>query len=102
MKKVIYADLDRTEGVVLQLETKNYYRLNETAQIVWQGLAAGKSAPDIARQIENDYQVPYDTALSDTNELISNFRRESLLDVDPSASVRPSVESARKSKKDAS
>lgn len=102
MKKVIYADLDRTEGVVLQLETKNYYRLNETAQIVWRGLSAGKSLEDIARQIEAEYSISYEAALTDTQQLASDFRRENLLEVESGSSVLPAVEAARKSKKDAS
>ena len=36
-RKVVYADLDPKEGVVLNLVTKNYYRLNETSQVIWQG-----------------------------------------------------------------
>jgi hypothetical protein len=78
-KKVIYADLDPKEGVVLNLETKNYYRLNETGQIVWRGLSSGKSVRAVSAEISETYDVPSETALADVEEIVSHLKRERLI-----------------------
>jgi hypothetical protein len=95
-KKIIYADLDPTEGVVLNLETKNYYRLNETGQVVWQALAAGRNPEEIARSISEAYETTYETALCDVREVVSKMKEESLIDPPPTPSF--SVEKAHASK----
>ena len=35
---VLFTDLDGLEGVLVDLNTKKYYQLNETASLVWRGL----------------------------------------------------------------
>lgn len=78
-RKVIYADLDPKEGVVLNLDTKNYYCLNETGQLVWQGIAAGKSPETIAKKLSEVYDVPWKAALADVKEILSQMEREHLV-----------------------
>ena len=78
-KKIIYADLDPKEGVVLNLDTKNYYRLNETAQRIWQGLSARKTLEAIAEELSRDYEVTKEEALRDVHDLLAELKRESLL-----------------------
>ncbi len=79
--KVIYADLDPREGVVLNLETKNYYKLNETAQIVWKRVADGLPAETIAKEIAEQYDVTEEEALRDVADLIAQLKREDLVTV---------------------
>lgn len=77
--KIIYADLDPKEGVVLNLDTKNYYRLNETGQLIWQGLAAGKSAETITSELVERYEVATDIARTDVDEILLQMTRERLI-----------------------
>jgi hypothetical protein len=35
---VIFTDLDGLEGVLVDLNTKKYYHLNESASLIWRGL----------------------------------------------------------------
>jgi hypothetical protein len=77
-KKIIYADLDPKEGVVLNLDTKNYYRLNETAQVIWKALAAGKNETQIADELCDQFEVTRDEALRDVADLLTHLKREQL------------------------
>jgi hypothetical protein len=80
-EKIIYADLDPKEGVVLNLETKNYYRLNETGQRIWQGLLDGKSAEALSEELTLAYDVTPETARADVDELLRQMQREELVTV---------------------
>lgn len=98
-KKVLYADLDPTEGIVLNTDTKNYYRLNRTGQVIWQQVAAGKSADEIADRLVTDFEVNRVEALADVKELLAQMKREQLVE-SPAEAKTYSVTDARKSKKE--
>ena len=34
---VIFTDFDGKEGILVDLNTKQYYRLNETGSLIWRG-----------------------------------------------------------------
>jgi len=101
--KVIYADLDAQEGVVLNLDTKYYYRLNETGQIVWQAIAAGKKEEDIAVDLSRAYEISEEDALRDVSDLVAQMKKAALIHSSTSEPLAPSasfsVQSARQSKK---
>lgn len=78
-KKIIYADLDPREGVVLNLDTKNYYRLNETGQLIWQRLSAGQSEDEIAGELTKRYDVTEEEAKADIDGIVSQLKREHLI-----------------------
>jgi hypothetical protein len=98
-KKVIYADLDPKEGVVLNLDTKNYYRLNETGQIIWQGLSAGHSSGEIASSLTEVYDISADEVRADVASLMDQFRIERLVEVRETDRPTFDVEKARLSKR---
>jgi hypothetical protein len=98
-KKVIYADLDPKEGVVLNLDTKNYYRLNETGQIIWQGLSAGHSSEEITASLTEAYDISAGEARADVASLMDQFRIERLVEVQETNPPAYDVEKARLSKK---
>ena len=77
--KILYADLDVTEGVLLNLETKDYFRLNETGQKIWQGLAARKSIEEIAKDFVETYDVALDEAQNDIQKAVNQLVRHNLL-----------------------
>ena len=79
-KTVIYADLDETEGVVLNLATANYYRLNETGQFIWRRLMDRQSADTIAKEMSEAYDVSDDEAAGDLRDFLSAALEEKLLE----------------------
>lgn len=97
--QVLYADLHPTEGVLLNLQTKNYYRLNETGQVIWQGITSGKEANAIAKDLSASFDIPEMVALEDVQELINRLTYERLLSSPPIPGPTSSVAQARASKK---
>jgi hypothetical protein len=76
---VIFTDLDGSEGVLVDLNSKQYYQLNETASLIWRGLTKGTPVPDITREITEVYAVTREHAQSSVEAAIGNFMRHHLL-----------------------
>ena len=45
---VVFTDLDGLEAVLVDLNTKQYFTLNETARLVWSAAADGRDLEGIA------------------------------------------------------
>ena len=67
------------EAVLLNLEDKNYYRLNETAAAVWAGLERGDSHQEILSTLLSQYEVDEATASREMEAVISDFREKRLI-----------------------
>ena len=70
---VVFTDLDGVEGVLVDLNTKQYFQLNETACVVWRGLAAGTPAADIAREMTEQYEVSLEHAQASVDAAVEHF-----------------------------
>ena len=53
-KHVVVTDFDGGEGILVDLNTKRYFQLNETAMIVWRGLEQGKSINEIVLDVTSN------------------------------------------------
>lgn len=78
---VIFTDLGAEEGVLVDLNTKQYYRLNATASFIWRGLARGAGADQIAADLTEEYDVTRERALSSVQTTIDRFKANLLLTV---------------------
>ena len=78
-KHVVATDFDGGEGILVDLNTKKYYQLNETAMIVWKGLEKGKTMGEIAADITSSYQVALDKARVSVERIVDNFQTYKLL-----------------------
>ena len=78
-KHVVATDFDGGEGILVDLNTKKYYQLNETAMLVWRGLEQGKSTNEIAADITSTYEVELDRATLSVERIIDNFQTYKLL-----------------------
>jgi len=78
-KHVVATDFDGGEGILVDLNTKKYYQLNETAMAVWKGLEKGKSMGEIIADITSTYEVPMDKATSSVQRIVDNFQTYKLL-----------------------
>lgn len=76
---VVVTDFDGGEGILVDLNTKKYYQLNETAMIVWKGLEKGKTMSEIAADITSDYEVALDKARNSVERIVDNFQTYKLL-----------------------
>ena len=77
-KHVVATDFDG-EGILVDLNTKKYYQLNETAMIVWKGLEKGQTMGEIAADITSGYEVALDEARVSVERIVDNFQTYKLL-----------------------
>ena len=80
---VIFTDLDGVEGVLVDLNTKQYFQLNETASLIWRGLAKGTPVDDIAREMTELYDVTLEHAQSSVEAAVARFTAHHLLNPNP-------------------
>lgn len=78
-KHVVVTDFDGGEGILVDLNTKKYFQLNETAMLVWKGLEQGKSVGEIADDIVARYEVALDNATLSVERILDNFQNYKLL-----------------------
>jgi Coenzyme PQQ synthesis protein D (PqqD) len=78
-KHVVVTDFDGGEGVLVDLNTKRYYQLNETAMVVWKGLEQGKTMGQIVSDITSIYEVALDKATDSVQRIIDNFQTYKLV-----------------------
>ncbi|HEY2963289.1 MAG TPA: PqqD family protein [Pyrinomonadaceae bacterium] len=78
-KHVVVTDFDRGEGILVDLNTKRYYQLNETAMIVWKGLEQGKTITEIVADVTASYEVEPDRATISVQRLLDSFQTYKLV-----------------------
>jgi Coenzyme PQQ synthesis protein D (PqqD) len=78
-KHVVVTDFDGGEGILVDLNTKRYFQLNETAMIVWRGLEQGKSINEIVNDFTASYEVEPDRAQLSVERLLDSFQTYKLV-----------------------
>jgi hypothetical protein len=76
---VIFTDLDGFEGVLVDLNTKKYYRLNETASLIWRGLEKRLDLDSIAKEMTSHYNVTMAHAVSSIEAALRQFDAQRLV-----------------------
>jgi hypothetical protein len=67
--EVIVTELEGKEAVLLHLGSRKYFSLNSTGLEIWQGLTEGLPLGEIARRLQNDYDLDADRATASVNRL---------------------------------
>ena len=78
-KDVIFTDFDGEEGILVDLNTKRYYQLNETAMLVWKGLEQGKTVNEIVGDVTACYEVTAEHATRSVEKVVDNFQSYKLV-----------------------
>ena len=78
---VVFTDLDDGSAVLLHLQTKYYFSLNETGSFLWKLLerGSGASEADLAEELCSAFDVEPDKAKSDVNEFLRDLREQGLI-----------------------
>ena len=79
---VVYTEFDGREAVLVDLNTKRYYTLNETAMMVWRGLERGQTTAEIAHEITDRYEVTAEHAEASVARLVNSLAAHRLLRAD--------------------
>ena len=78
-KHVVVTDFDGGQGILVDLNTKRYFQLNETAMIVWKGLEQGKTLNEIVADFTASYEVEPDRATDSVQRLLDSFQTYKLV-----------------------
>ena len=82
---VVFTELDAKEGVLVDLNAKRYYTLNETACRVWRALEGRRSTEQIVSELTDVYDVTPEHAAASVERLIGDLTMRQLLS--PSAAT---------------
>ena len=67
------------EAVLLDLETKRYYRLNATAARIWKGLEQSLEPPQIVEVLVDEFEVDAATARAEMQRELAELRTRGLV-----------------------
>ena len=76
---IVFTDFEGSEGVLVDLNSKRYYTLNETAALIWRGLERGLAREEIARELTEAYDVTPERAAASVEKTLSSLRSHRLL-----------------------
>jgi len=72
-ENVVCTSFDSGEGVLVDLNTKKYFQLNETALLVWESLTQGQSRGEIVKRLTEVYDVAPEHAEASIERLLENL-----------------------------
>jgi hypothetical protein len=70
---VVSTAFDQGEGVLVDLNSKQYYQLNETAMFVWTCLEKRASLPEIINGMTETYDVSAQHAAASVEKILKHF-----------------------------
>lgn len=76
---VIFTDLDGLEGILVDLNTRKYYQLNETASLIWRGILRRMAVNSIALEMTERYDVTMPHAVSSIEASLRHFAAKKLV-----------------------
>lgn len=76
---IVSTEFDGGEGVLVDLNSKRYYQLNETAMFVWRCLERGQAMDEIVAELTRTYQVNREQAHASVEKLLDNLRTHHLV-----------------------
>ena len=79
--QVICTEFEGGEGILVDLQTRRYYQLNETALLVWKSLENGAGIDEIVSKMTNDYDIGSAHALASVEGLVARLRAYRLVDI---------------------
>ncbi|MEK6281535.1 MAG: PqqD family protein [Acidobacteriota bacterium] len=78
-KKIVSTLFDDGDGVLVDLDTKRYYQLNESAMMVWTGLERGHDIGEIVSEITSTFSVSPEHAVKSVERILRDFQANNLL-----------------------
>jgi len=70
---VVATGFDDGEGVLVDLQKKRYYRLNETAMLVWRSLEENAPFEAIVKQMTDAYDVGVEQATASVRRILGDL-----------------------------
>ena len=77
---VVCTEFDGGDGILVDLNTKRYYQLNETALLIWKGLEKGCTVEEIVNEVSTQYTVDPGHARQSVETLLRSLISYRLVD----------------------
>jgi hypothetical protein len=68
------------ESMLLEIETKRYHRLNDTAAMIWKGLENEQTDDAIVSSLVSAFEVSREQAEKSVRRFLDDLRRHGLID----------------------
>jgi hypothetical protein len=78
-QNVVVTELDDDESVLLDLNTRRYYTVNETGVLIWAQLKEGKGILEICNVVAGEFEISADDASTFVEVFISSLEKEGLV-----------------------
>lgn len=69
------------ETILLQLESGNYFSLNEVGALVWNELEAPRTVQQLCDRVCSEYEVDAQHCLRDVTQLIEHLLKEQMVEL---------------------
>lgn len=78
---VVFTDLDDGTAVLLHLQTKYYFSLNETGAFLWKLIEreAGASRDELIEELCEAFDVSADKARNDVSDFVADLKTQGLI-----------------------
>ena len=76
---IVSTELDGGEGVLVDLNSKRYYQLNETAMLVWKCLEKRQTPQQIVEELTSVYDVTAEHAARSIENLLQSLQTRKLI-----------------------
>jgi O-phosphoseryl-tRNA(Cys) synthetase len=76
---VVVTEFEGGESVLVDLDTRRYYQLNETATVIWRGLADGSSMTNIVGSLTSVYDVTEEDAVKSVDQVLQHLKAHRLV-----------------------
>lgn len=76
---IVATEFEGGEGVLVDLNAKRYYKLNETAMLVWRGLEKGDSFEQLLNEMTGIYDVTREHAARSIEKILLDLQTSQLV-----------------------
>ena len=76
---VVFTEFGDGEGVLVDLNTRRYYQLNETAMLIWRALEKKRARAEIIDEMTNTYAVTAEHAAQSLDTILQRFTAYKLI-----------------------
>jgi hypothetical protein len=79
LEHIVASHLEDGDGVLVDLNSRQYYQLNESAMLIWLALEKGFSFDQIVSEIVTTYTVSNERAITSAEALIKQLQQRKLV-----------------------
>ena len=79
---VVFTEMENGESVLLHLGTNQYFSLNETGTLIWQGISESHTLGETATELENTFDVTLEQATQSVIQLVDQLVSEKLVSLE--------------------